>query len=274
MVWNAHLQLAYGFDQGRTLPTLRRHEGPLRVQKGFTPEGEAVWHQIVVHPPGGIAGGDHLHIEVKANAQAHALLTSPGAAKWYRSSGSDRPARQYLHLVAEDQATIEWLPMETLFFSATQAKLETRIDLHPSARVMALDVCCLGRPSAGERFDHGQVSLLTRIFRGDELMFQESAQIDPLRSQASAGLAGHAAWGSLICAAPHLEQSLAQVDYRAWQAELKSRGLAATLLGNVLVVRWLGPRADQGMSHLREAWAFLRPLVLGRAAVRPRIWAT
>jgi urease accessory protein len=274
MVWNAHLQLAYGFDQGRTLPTLRRHEGPLRVQKGFTPEGEAVWHQIVVHPPGGIAGGDHLHIEVKAEAHAHALLTSPGAAKWYRSSGTDRPARQNLHLVVKEHAIIEWLPMETLFFSATQARLDTRIDLHPTARVMALDVSCLGRPSAGERFDQGQVCLLTRIFRGDELMFHESAQIDPLGAQATAGLAGHAAWGSLICASPNLQQSLAQFDYRAWQAEIKGRGLAATLLGHVLVVRWLGDRADQGMAHLREAWAYLRPFVLERAAVRPRIWAT
>jgi urease accessory protein len=274
MVWNAHLQLAYGFDQGRTVPTLRRHEGPLRVQKGFTPEGEAVWHQIVVHPPGGIAGGDHLHIEVEAEARAHALLTSPGAAKWYRSSGTDRPARQNLHLLAREHATIEWLPMETLFFSATQARLETRIDLHPTARLMALEVCCLGRPSAGERFDQGEVSVLTRIFRAEDLVFQESAQIDPLRSRAMAGLAGHAAWGSLICAAPNLEQSLARFDYRAWQAEIKSHGLAATSLGNVLVVRWLGARADQGMLRLREAWAYLRPVLIERAAVRPRIWAT
>lgn len=58
--WHAELELAYARQQDWTRPVLRRHLGPLRVQKHLHAEGPGVCQHIIVHPPGGIAGGDSL----------------------------------------------------------------------------------------------------------------------------------------------------------------------------------------------------------------------
>ncbi len=80
--WKASLELGFTYDPPRTALTRKMHDGPLVVQKPLYPEGDAVCHAIVVHPPGGIAGGDELHLSLRAGERASALLSTPGAAKW------------------------------------------------------------------------------------------------------------------------------------------------------------------------------------------------
>ena len=105
-VWSAELELAYARDKDRTIPVLRRHLGPLRIQKGLLPEGREVWHQIIVHPPGGIAGGDQLSLSLNLEKQARVLVTTPGAGKWYRAA--TQLALQKTRLRVAAGATLEW----------------------------------------------------------------------------------------------------------------------------------------------------------------------
>ena len=150
--WHAELELGYARFGDCTRPVQRRHKGPLRVQKHLYAEGPEVCQHIIVHPPGGIAGGDRLDISAHVGPGAWAQLTSPGAAKWYRAAG---PAYQKLDLRVAAGATLEWLPQETIIFSDAQAELSTRIDLEGDARLFYWDVVALGRPASGERFDLG-----------------------------------------------------------------------------------------------------------------------
>ncbi|NWE73720.1 urease accessory protein UreD, partial [Pseudomonas gingeri] len=150
--WHAELELGYARFGATTRPVQRRHKGPLRVQKHLYAEGPEVCQHIIVHPPGGIAGGDRLDIRASVERDAWAQLTSPGAAKWYRATGS---ASQTLSLKVAAGATLEWLPQETIVFSAAQAELATRIELEGDARLFYWDIVALGRPASGERFDRG-----------------------------------------------------------------------------------------------------------------------
>ena len=90
MGWQGSLALRYRSEDGRTR-VHDRHDGPLRVLKSLHPEGDRVCHSVLVHPPGGIVGGDTLAIELALEAGAHALVTTPGATRFYRSLGE--PAR-------------------------------------------------------------------------------------------------------------------------------------------------------------------------------------
>jgi hypothetical protein len=118
--WQARLTLGFERRGERTLLAHCEHHGPLRVQKALYPEGPAVCQAIVLHPPGGIAGGDRLEIVLAAGPGAHAQLTTPGAGKWYRSGG--RRARQSLHVRVDEQAIVEWLPQETIVFDGAEAR--------------------------------------------------------------------------------------------------------------------------------------------------------
>ena len=150
-------QLALGFtnDRGTTRLTHRRHFGPLLVQKPLYPEGSACCHAIIVHPPGGIVGGDQLQIEVTAAEQAHALLSTPGAGKWYRAN--NRVARQRLRLQSAAGAMIEWLPQETILFDQADVDLDTQVVLHGTGRFIGCEILCFGRTASGERFTRGRV---------------------------------------------------------------------------------------------------------------------
>src|SRR5262249_52335552 len=145
----------------RTVLAERRHDGPLVVQKPLYPEGPDVCHAIVVHPPGGIAGGDQLSLRAAIDNGSHALLTTPGAGKWYRSAG---PMAQQ-SLAFDVRGTLEWLPRETIVFDGALAELDTRIELAEGARFIGWEVVCLGRRGSGERFRRGRLKLSTHIGR-------------------------------------------------------------------------------------------------------------
>ncbi|MFZ6952508.1 urease accessory protein UreD [Klebsiella pneumoniae] len=84
--WYAQLELGFCYENSRTIMSHRKHYGPVRVQKMLWPEKTGVCHAIIVHPPAGIAGGDHLTFQIETERQAHAVITTPGAGKWYRTN--------------------------------------------------------------------------------------------------------------------------------------------------------------------------------------------
>ena len=148
--WEARLELRFERERARTVLAARRHVGPLRVQKPLYPEGPDVCQVIVVHPPGGIVAGDSLVIRIDAGECAHVQLTTPGAAKWYRSPGP--VARAETTVLVRAGAFVEWLPQDALLFNGARASIALRILLAADARFIGWDVTSLGRTESGERF--------------------------------------------------------------------------------------------------------------------------
>lgn len=152
MSWHGSLQLQYRRDADRTIAH-DLHHGPLRVLRALYPEGGGVCHHVLVHPPGGIAGGDTLDIDLKLGACAHALITTPGATRFYRSSGP--AAHQHLQARLAAQARLEWLPMETLVFNGARASNLMSFHLHDDAQMIGWDSLALGLPASDEAFRSG-----------------------------------------------------------------------------------------------------------------------
>jgi urease accessory protein len=266
--WHAELELAYARFGDCTRPVQRRHLGPLRVQKHLYAEGPEVCQHIIVHPPGGIAGGDRLNISARVEADAWAQITSPGAAKWYRAAG---PAYQQLDLKVAAGATLEWLPQETIVYSAAQAELTTSIELEGDARLFYWDVVALGRPASGERFDLGHFQAHLDIRRDGRLLWHERQRItgnDGLLDS-PIGLDGNPVFATLLVTG--------EIDAELLE-RCRSLGHAVrgdlTQLPGLLVARCLASEALLARAWLIDLWRLLRPALLGREAQPPRIWNT
>ena len=266
--WHAELELAYARFGDCTRPVMRRHLGPLRVQKHLYAEGPEVCQHIIVHPPGGIAGGDRLDISARVETNAWAQITSPGAAKWYRAGG---PAYQQLDLRVAAGATLEWLPQETIVYSAAQAELTTTIDLEGDARLFYWDVVALGRPASGERFDLGHFQAHLDIRRDGRLLWHERQRIvgnDGLLDS-PIGLDGNPVFATLLVTG-EIEAGLLE---RCRSLGHEVRG-DLTQLPGLLVARCLAGEALLARAWLIDLWRLLRPALLGREAMPPRIWNT
>lgn len=277
--WHAELNL--GFAVAVTAPGERtvlrenRHRGPLRVQKALYPEGDAVCQAIVLHPPSGIAGGDHLTITASVEAGAHAQLTTPGAGKWYRSGGAE--ASQSLHFAVAEGATLEWLPQETIVFDGALARMETRVSLAADSNYIGWDILCLGRAAAGERFEDGRIDLFCRVARNGQPIWLERGGVsgkDPMLAS-PAGWAGATVCGTLLCSFPALSQhavALLEALRGIAPADGASHGISA--LPGLLVARYLGHNSEAARLWFAALWHILRPACCGRPAVPPRIWNT
>ncbi|HEX9397094.1 MAG TPA: urease accessory protein UreD [Burkholderiales bacterium] len=218
----------------------------------------------MVHPPGGIAGGDALSLAVNAGTDAQALLTTPGAGKWYRSSGAW--ASQTLSFAVD--GTLEWLPRETIVFDGARASLQCEVDLGRDARYIGWEVVCLGRRGSGERFTRGTLQLETRIAREGRLLFYERGEIEGggRLMQSAAGLGGRSAFGSMMATVVSPEIN-----------ELRNampKSFALTQLPQLLVARYLGDSGEEALEGFARLWSLLRPEVAGRPAIAPRIWST
>lgn len=264
--WQASLALGFAPRAQRTALVYRRQRGPLAVQRPFYPEG-TLCQLYLLHPPGGVVGGDGMRVQAELAEGAQVLVTTPGATKFYRSAG-DRAELEYT-LRVDAGASLEWLPQENIFFPGAIARLGMRVELAPGARFLGWEVHCLGRPVIDERFHAGSVDARLRVERDGKPQLLERLTVTPERLDASTGLRGRPVTASLL-ATP------------ATRAELKEAreltdavtGSGATLMDDLLVVRYLGDSTERCRVLFRRLWAGIRPAVIGRPQCPPRIWST
>jgi len=270
--WQAHLRLGFALHDGVSRLVERTHSGPLRVQKPLYPEGDGVCHAIIIHPPGGVVGGDQLAVHATAGEGAHALLTSPGAAKWYRANG--HVSGQHVVLRAGSGAAIEWLPQESIFFDQACVRLRHEVELAADASYIGCDIVCLGRSASGETFNTGSISQHVQIRRGGRLLWWEQGVLAAGGALMASplGLGGHTVCATLIAvgasAAPAVVAALREIKVPAGAL------FGATQMKSLVVVRLLCGDSEAARRIMLAAWQLLRPAMLGRDAVVPRIWNT
>ncbi|MFH0997086.1 MAG: urease accessory protein UreD [Pseudomonadota bacterium] len=271
--WRASLDLRFARRGNETILAGRSHRGPLRVQKALYPEGSDLCHAVILHPPGGIAGGDRLEITLAAEAGAKALITTPGAGKWYRSGG--RPARQRVTVTVAPGGALEWLPQETIFFDGADAGLSMAVKLSNDAVFLGIETLCLGRLASDESFDHGQIRLRTTIERDDRLLWSERGRLEGGSAwlHAPAGLAGYPYCATLLAVSPEIDKSLL-VSCREQALQEKTLNGMTLLPDGLLVARCLGSGLEPLREWFMKLWAVLRPALLDRQALMPRLWHT
>ena len=296
--WCGRLRLRYWRDGERTLAH-DAHEGPLRVLQRLYPEGPGICHHVVVHPPGGIVGGDRLALHAEVGPGCHAVLTTPGAARFYRSTGP--AAEQAVELRLQAGARLEWLPMEAIAYRGCNAGNRVRLALADGAECIGWDVLALGLPESGQAFGAG-------VFRQELAwpgVWLERGTLDAADARllhGPLGLDGHAvlatAWFAsgkplpaarrealLAAARPDAAPAAARPDTPPPAARLDTpppaaRPEASLVAGatapdeRLVLLRVLARRVEPAMALLASVRAAWRAAAWGLAAQPPRIWKT
>ncbi len=275
------MQLRFSAQQAAgactTRLTERTHSGPLRVQKPLYPEGAACCHAVIVHPPGGVAGGDELHIQATVEASAQAFITTPGAAKWYKANG--KISRQSIDLRVDDAASLEWMPQETIFFDAADVQLSSTISLGSGASYIGCEIFCFGRTASGERFRSGKVSQCNSIRREGKLIWYEQAVLHAgsAAMQSPLGMGSHTVAASLLAVGPALATAQLEAVRNALQQLLDETGagqVGVTQLKELLLVRYVGDCSETARRLMLLAWRHVRPHIIGREGLELRLWNT
>jgi len=292
----------------RSVLTGKRARGPLVVQKALYPEGDGVCHICLIHPPGGVVGGDKLRLETTVETGAAALITTPGATKFYRagggghchsdsgpgdvgdgahcdSDGDPATARVTNRLRVGAGAALEFLPQEAIAFAGCRVAVDTVVSVASRARFIGWDMLCLGRPASADWLTAGGFDSRLRIVRdGRPLLIERNryhAGDDALR--AAWGLGGDTVTGALYAlpAGDDALNTLREKLRAPGMVKLAGAGagdgemrFAATVICEVLVLRCTAVDAEACRARLIDAWKILRPLVLNRPPATPRIWNT
>ncbi|MDX9994598.1 MAG: urease accessory protein UreD [Rhodocyclaceae bacterium] len=275
--WQARLDLGFERRDATTILARRAHVGPLRIQKALHPEGPDLCHAIVLHPPAGICGGDQLRIGVSVGDGAQALLTTPGAGKWYRSAGAE--AEQSVNIKVGAGGTAEWLPQESIAFDAAQARMRTTVELAEGARYLGVETLCLGRRASGETFARGALRLATDIRLKGAPLWHERGRIEGGSSLLASpvGLAGFSVCSTVIAAGADVGADTLAACRAATSPEAGAQygaRFGVSAMPQLFVGRYLGHSAEAARHWFVELWRALRPVFIGRAAAVPRIWHT
>ncbi len=276
MPWHARLDLDYRVAAAKTTARYQ-HDGPLRILQSLYPEGDAICHNVLVHPPGGLVGGDTLAIEVNAGPGTHALITTPGATRFYRSQGE--PARQQTRLKLQAQARMEWLPMETICYPSCLAENSLTLNLEPTAELIGWDITALGLPHADQPFNSGHFSQHIEL----PGIWLERGQINATDSRlldSPLGLNGRRCLASVFfLSGQALDKNRRQMGLDLTRQVIASHPLAVTAgatspHGQVIVVRVLAPLVEPALDLLKKIRGAWREHFWQLPSSAPRIWAT
>ena len=281
--WSARLNLRFEprdvRDTRRTVMAERSHFGPLRILKPLYPEGDEICHAVIVHPPGGIVAGDSLAIDLRVDSGAQALATTPGAQKWYRSSGAHASA--VTRLDVGDDAHLEWMPQETMVFNGASAQQTLQIVLAPRARFFGWEMLCFGRTTRGERFETGEFRQSVRLVRATDNapLWRESMLLrrdDPLLAS-QLGFRGLPVTATAWIAFPQGAADQSTTGVLAIVREVLAEAPLAAASSpepGLVVVKAMGDAPEAVRNLLIAVWKRIRLQVFAREAVLPRIWST
>jgi len=277
--WHASLELVFSRrEPGATVLGRRRHEGPLMVQKALYPEGPGICHVALLHPPSGIAGGDRLRMDIRVDEGAHAVLTTPGATRWYKANG--RRAAQSVDIRVQAGACLDWLPGENIFFEDADADSRLCVHLSTGARAVGWEITQLGSAGVPGHWMSGRVGLDTALMLDGRPLWLDAGELradSPLRHGGN-GLAGFPVMATLWAFGPALARDQADELGRAqpWGGALRA-GLTQRDLPmgqGLILARVLGEHVQEVRRHLIGLWGQLRPLLLGRESAYLRLWNT
>jgi urease accessory protein len=294
--WLASLSMTFAPRSKKTVLIDSKRQGPLGVQRAFYPDATGCAHVYVLHPPAGIVSGDTLALNAELKVASKVLVTTPGAARFYRARVAEPLASlqtQNVTLTVSDQASLEYLPMETLVYNKANALNNIKIYVEGSGQYIGWEITCLGLPNIEQAFEQGNLAQSVSLFHNKKCLFYDNMTINTTDGANNAmmnqkvALGGHHVVGNMILfdGAATSKQKVLQQDasFAAYLVSLCREAInnlevnaliGITELQNVIIVRYLGSSSEQCRFIFAAIWKDVRPIMLDMQGIAPRIWHT
>lgn len=283
--WKACLKMRFAYSRNKTRLVSTEREGPLSVQRAFYPENSRVAHLYLLHPPAGIVSGDVLNIEAHLQADNRVLLTTPGANRFYRARTATELAskqKQNNLFFVEKGSSLEYLPHETLIYSAANAFSDTKVMVRDTGCFMGWDIACLGFPHIDRPFASGQFTQTFSLYHNDTILFHDRLAVvaDDNITRSRIGLNGSHVTGTMVlfngekAGQSAWLKSVCNTVRQETQEEHQRAEVAVTQIQGVIVIRYLGDESEACRQTFVRIWSALRAVFIGLAPHPPRIWYT
>jgi urease accessory protein len=291
--WQADIAIRLSHSKYGTRLSHCQHRGPLYIQKPFYPEGKHHAHLYLLHPPAGIVSGDTLTMNLHVDPNAAALMTTPGATVVYKARESNPTQRQIINLHIANNATLEWLPLETIVHNHACFEATPIINMVSSSHFFGWEITSLGLPASDQRFTNGSFKQRYQIVVDGKNEFIDQMKIDDsnrhilLASKAGMQnrmISGFCVFGPVATGnrseGRHSDDQLERLRQQQLEQQAQSNTdrnsdyqSSITRLGNFYVGRYLGGSAEQARKQFTLWWSVARQEMLGKEACTPRIWA-
>ena len=246
---------------------------PLRVLFP-TPEPGDLPTAVIATTAGGVVGGDRQRIEIRLGVRARAHMTAAAAEKIYRSLGPDAAVRQDLQV--RQEGWLEFLPPETILFDGARLDRVTQVDLAAGAGFLGGGITVFGRRARGETFRRGRLRERWEFRRDGRPVWGDALLLDGDIAATIADPAcfdGAAAFATLVLALPEGDPQRFLEAARALLAATADgvRG-GATVVGGLLIARWLAHDAAALRRCYADLACYLRARAMGLPPRLPRLW--
>ncbi len=208
-----------------TLEQFHRQRGHGRVKLEFGPQG-LIRHGeegsakarilpggkqvMLLNTGGGLAGGDDFAFDVKVHAKTTLTVSSQAAERVYRSLGASAQVNAALSVAAD--ATLFWLPQETIFYEGARLQRSISVDLANDATLVMLEPVIFGRSISQETITNIEFHDRWRIRQNGKLLFAEDTQLGPTLPSGAAAMGQATAMATIICVGAQFEGLVQQLN--------------------------------------------------------------
>jgi urease accessory protein len=259
------LSLRFERRGGATVLAGCRSTLPLQVLAPLALDGPSLVVSVL-NPTGSVLGGDHLRIDVRAEADAHAVLTTPSATRVHRTAGP--VAVQEVGLTVARGAALEWVPDHTIPHAGSAFRQVVRARVTADATLLLVDAFAAGRVACGERFAFRTLESALHVTDDDGWLLHDRFALEGAPRWGGLGFCeGAPYFATVVAIAPAPAASLA----RAAQGALAARGASRAGVGRLprrgILARCLAETAPELTEMLHAIWAAVRAEALGAPAL-------
>jgi urease accessory protein len=238
----------------------------IRLPETFSPEMEA----ILINTSGGLTGGDVIEWSVAAADCTRLSITTQANEKIYKAAADT--ASVSTHITVGKDASVHWLPQETILFDRASLTRRLDVDLSETSEFLAVEAVLLGRKAMGEAVARGFFRDRWRVRRSGRLVHAEELRFDgeiERMTQSAGVLSGQVAFATLFYTGPLAEvlfpKLRACLDDTTGDANLWTGG--ASHWNGKLIARLVAPTGFALRKILTPAISVLR-----NGAPVPKVW--